>query len=49
MEMDFHSVVMQGLSGHTLLPVSSHGGRARDLCVSLIYKNNQLIEEAPSS
>ena len=48
MEMDFHSGVMQG-------PFWSHNsyciltqGRAREHCVSLVYKSTHLIEEGPS-
>ena len=48
MQMDFHSVVMQG-------PFWSHNsyciltwGRVRELWVSLIYKSTHLIEEGPS-
>ena len=37
MEIDFLSMVSRVLSGHTLLIVSSLAGRARGLCVSLIY------------
>ena len=48
MEMDFHSGVMQGpFWSHTSYCILTRE-RARELCVSHVYKSTHLIEEAPS-
>ena len=48
MEMDFHSAVMQGpFWSHTSYCILTRE-RARELCVSHVYKSTHLIEEASS-